>query len=48
MEDKKCKHPSCLCQARPGSDYCSLSCESAGDTVEITCDCGHPGCNVNT
>ena len=43
--DKKCAHPSCLCQV-PGSDkYCSQICKDAGsDEVEIACECGHPPC----
>lgn len=47
MDDKKCKHPSCTCTARPDSKYCSAYCEAAGDTTEIGCNCGHPGCGVN-
>lgn len=47
MDEKKCKHPSCTCAAKPDSDYCSMYCESAGDTNEIGCNCGHPGCAVN-
>ncbi len=47
MDAKKCKHPSCNCQAREGSDYCSTYCETAGTTNEIGCNCGHPGCAQN-
>jgi hypothetical protein len=43
---KKCAHPSCVCPAAEGSDYCSASCEDAKDTIEISCDCGHPGCEL--
>ena len=45
-EDKKCAHPSCRCRARDDSKYCSTYCESAGSTVEIQCNCGHPECEV--
>jgi hypothetical protein len=24
--------------------YCCQRCEDAKDEVEISCDCGHPGC----
>lgn len=39
-----CEHPGCSCPAAKGSDYCSAYCEGARDTLEITCECGHPGC----
>lgn len=45
-KEKKCAHPSCQCQAREGSDYCSTYCEGAGKTSEIQCNCGHPGCSL--
>ncbi len=41
---KKCAHPSCHCQARDGSDYCSTYCEGEGGTADITCNCGHAAC----
>ena len=44
-EDKKCAHPACNCKAAKDSKYCSPSCEAAGDTVEIQCNCGHPACS---
>lgn len=44
-DDDKCEHPSCNCRATDDSDYCSAYCENAEDTVEIACDCGHPGCS---
>jgi hypothetical protein len=43
-ENKKCAHPSCQCQARENSKYCSAYCEAAGTTTEITCNCGHAEC----
>jgi len=42
--DKKCAHPSCNCQAKEGSKYCSTYCEGAGKTTEIQCNCGHSAC----
>lgn len=24
--------------------YCSAYCESHKDTIEVACECGHPGC----
>ena len=46
-EDKKCAHPACRCRAREDSKYCSAYCESAGDKVEIQCNCGHSDCGLN-
>jgi hypothetical protein len=45
-ESKKCKHPACRCMAREGSDYCSGYCEGRGKSNDITCECGHPGCDI--
>lgn len=46
-EQKKCAHPSCTCTAAKDSKYCSTYCEDAGaDDIEISCDCGHPGCSI--
>jgi metallothionein len=45
MEDqKKCAHPSCTCMAPKGENYCSQYCKDAGKTMELSCNCGHPGC----
>ncbi len=41
---EKCEHVICTCMADEDSDYCSAYCESAGDSVELACNCGHPGC----
>lgn len=27
------------------SKYCSEYCHDSGDRVEISCNCGHPGCS---
>jgi hypothetical protein len=43
---KKCKHPSCVCNAREGSDYCSAYCEGQGTTPDLECQCGHPDCST--
>jgi hypothetical protein len=40
----KCAHQNCSCVAGTNSKYCSPYCESAKDTQEIACACGHPGC----
>jgi hypothetical protein len=42
--NKKCAHPACNCHATEESSYCSPYCADAGDTVELACSCGHPGC----
>lgn len=43
-QTKKCAHPSCQCDAKEGSDYCSTYCEGEGHTADIVCNCGHPAC----
>ncbi len=43
-EPKKCAHSACSCIVPSGEKYCSARCESAADTIEIACTCGHPGC----
>ncbi len=44
-QQKKCAHPPCKCMVAHDKKYCSNRCEDAGgDEVEISCDCGHPGC----
>jgi hypothetical protein len=42
---KKCGHPSCACNAKAGSDYCSTYCEGEAKTSDIICNCGHENCN---
>jgi hypothetical protein len=44
-ENQKCAHPACNCMAPKGDKYCSTYCHDAGSTVELTCNCGHPGCS---
>jgi hypothetical protein len=41
---KKCAHPSCECDAKPGSKYCSEYCQKAGAMTELHCNCQHPAC----
>ena len=41
-----CAHVGCSCTRREDSKYCSPYCEDAGDTLELACNCGHPGCGV--
>lgn len=46
QNDKVCAHRGCNCAPREDSKYCSPYCEDAGDTLELACNCGHPGCGV--
>jgi hypothetical protein len=49
MPDKKtCAHPSCQCPATQDSKYCSQYCEDAGSTMELSCNCGHAGCSLES
>jgi hypothetical protein len=43
-ERKTCKHPACSCPVEGDDDYCSATCQGAGETLQIDCDCGHEGC----
>ncbi|MGA9768858.1 MAG: hypothetical protein WBV94_07455 [Blastocatellia bacterium] len=44
-ETKTCEHSICNCAATDdSSDYCSPYCQAAGDSMELACNCGHPGC----
>lgn len=38
----KCAHPSCSCNARPGDQFCSDHCKTAGSDGQ--CGCGHKDC----
>jgi hypothetical protein len=40
----KCAHPACNCMAEEDSKYCSTYCHDAGKSLELACNCGHPGC----
>ena len=46
-EKETCKNPVCGCAPPTDGKYCSASCEGAGKTIEIDCDCGHPECTGN-
>jgi hypothetical protein len=49
MSDKpkgSCAHPACRCIVPDGQKYCSQYCSDAGDTMEISCNCEHPGCSL--
>ena len=39
-----CKNPPCTCPDEKGEKFCSVHCQSTGNTVQIDCDCGHPAC----
>jgi hypothetical protein len=43
-DTKKCAHPACNCLAAKDSKHCSQYCKDAGSTMELSCNCGHPGC----
>jgi len=44
-EVKTCHNPACTCTLRDNQNYCSPHCENTKkDTVELVCECGHPGC----
>lgn len=43
-ERNTCDHPGCTCASMDDSDYCSPYCQTAGDTVELACNCGHSNC----
>jgi hypothetical protein len=46
-ETKECKNPACSCKVPAGQKYCSASCEGAGQTIELDCDCSHAECRGN-
>jgi hypothetical protein len=43
-DPKKCSNPACSCVPQKGEDFCSTHCESTKGSIEIMCECGHPGC----
>ena len=45
-EPKTCAHPACICTVTTDDKYCSDRCKDGGDGIEISCDCGHPGCSI--
>jgi len=46
-KEQQCKNPVCTCPPQPDGKYFSASCEGAGKTLELDCDCGHPDCAGN-
>lgn len=44
---KKCAHPPCTCEAKPGKEFCSEDCVSPDPSNAGKCQCGHPGCQKN-
>ncbi len=45
----KCAHIPCLCDVRPGEEYCWEACRFAGrEDVEIACQCDHLACPLVT
>lgn len=45
---EKCAHPACKCavpEKSPYGNYCSAQCENEGQTADVKCTCGHPGCS---
>jgi hypothetical protein len=45
QEKTKCAHIPCLCDVTAGQEYCSESCQDAGnENVEVACQCDHPSC----
>jgi hypothetical protein len=47
LEQKKCAHPACRCTVAHDKKYCSQRCEDTAGEVEISCNCGHPGCSLS-
>jgi hypothetical protein len=43
-DQKKCANPACSCIPPKSDKFCSPHCEAAKGTIEIACQCGHPGC----
>jgi hypothetical protein len=47
-DENECGHDGCGCSISGDQKYCSDHCENADDQdiIEISCDCGHPGCGI--
>jgi hypothetical protein len=43
-QNTKCAHPACNCHVAENEKYCSTYCHDARNTIELMCNCGHPGC----
>jgi hypothetical protein len=44
IEPRPCGHPACNCIVTEPNKYCSQYCHDARNTLELSCNCGHPGC----
>lgn len=44
--ETKCHHPACNCTPSDNEKHCGGYCHDMGDLTELTCQCGHPGCEV--
>ncbi|HVF43471.1 MAG TPA: hypothetical protein VM936_10695 [Pyrinomonadaceae bacterium] len=40
----QCKNAPCTCPVEKGEKFCSVHCQSTGNTIQIDCDCGHETC----
>jgi len=47
VKSEKCKHPVCTCLTTSGK-FCSLQCEAMEKASDISCSCGHQGCDGRT
>jgi hypothetical protein len=43
-KENTCAHPACNCMVDKDDKYCSTYCKDAGNTLELSCNCGHAGC----
>jgi hypothetical protein len=48
QQTKKCAHPACNCPVDKGQKYCGDYCHDARRTLELSCNCRHPQCAVET
>lgn len=47
---EKCAHEICVCLVPENGEfgkYCSAHCQDAKDLTELSCDCGHDGCQAD-
>jgi len=47
-KNTKCAHPACNCIPEGGAKFCSQYCEDAGGIMELSCNCGHEGCSLES
>lgn len=43
---QKCAHPACDCPPAKGSRYCGDYCKDTRKSLELSCNCRHPGCGM--